>query len=109
MGICTLELGATFDGQTNTTFGARSLAFNSSGLVQIPNSPAYEFPSGFGTIEALVYLSEVTPSAPTIYTEIVDNGYNDGGYYTFGATADGNNLTYFNNAPTSFTWLFRAG
>ena len=104
-----LELGATFDGQTNTSFGARSLSFNANGDVQIPNNAAYEFPSGSGTIEALVYLSEATPGAPVIFTEMYDIGYSDGGYYTLGATADGNNLTYLNNTPTSFSWPIPGG
>ena len=53
----TLELGATYDGRTNDTFGARSLSFNLDGDVQIPNNPTLEFASGNGTVEALV-LSE---------------------------------------------------
>ena len=45
--------GATYDGRTNDTFGARSLSFNADGNVQIPNNSSFQFSSGFGTIEAL--------------------------------------------------------
>ena len=103
----TVENGATYDGRTNRTFGARTVAFNQAGDVQIPNNTAFEFASGFGTIEALVYLSQPTATAPTIFSEITDGSPN--AYYTLGVSADGNSLIYNNDLPTQLSWIVPGG
>lgn len=103
----TLELGATYDGRTNTTFGARSLSFNLDGDVQIPNNSAFEFASGNGTIEALVYLSQATVTTPTIFSQINDGG--GGAYYTLGVSANGNNISYANDTTGELTWIVPGG
>ena len=107
-----LGLGATYDGRTNDTFGARSLSFNADGNVQIPNNSSFQFSSGFGTIEALVDLSQVLSTAPTIFAMDYDNG--DGtftGYYSLRASADGGKLLYdnFNTLDTEFSWAVPGG
>ena len=100
------ELGATYDGRTNTTFGARSLLFPQDGDVQIPNNSAFEFASGFGTIEALIYMSQATVTDPTIFAEALDLGPP---YYVVGASANGNSITYSNDATGQLTWLVPGG
>ncbi len=102
-----LELGATYDGRTNTTFGARSLSFNLDGDVQIPTNPAFEFAGGNGTIEALVYLSQGTVTSPTIFSLNNDGGA--GAYYTLGVSANGNNITYSNDTSGLLTWTVPGG
>ncbi len=105
----TLELNATYDGRTNTSFGQRALSFNADGDVQIPNNPAFEFPSGFGTIEALVDLSQALSTAPTIFAEAFDGGGNN--YYAVRVSADGNSLLYdnFNGTDPEFSWAVPGG
>jgi hypothetical protein len=99
-------LGATYDGRTNTTFGARSLFFNQDGDVQITNNPAFEFPGGNGTLEALVYMSHATVTDPTIFSEANDGG---SAYYIFGASANGTSLIYSNDATGILTWIVPGG
>ncbi len=91
----TLDLGASYDGQTNDTFGARSLSFNLDGDVQIPNNPAFEFAGGNGTIEAVVYMAQATASPGTIFAENFD--YNPTPYYGLQVSADGGSLIYTND------------
>ena len=91
-----LELNATYDGRTNDSFGERALSFNFDGDVQIPNNPAYEFPSGNGTIEALVYMSQAAESAPTFFAEAFDLGYP---YYALQMSANGSFLQYHQRQP----------
>jgi hypothetical protein len=103
----TLELGATYDGRTNRTFGTRALAFNADGDVQIPNNPAFEFPTGFGTIEAVIYMSQATATDPTIFSEIGDGSQDP--YYTFGVSANGTSLVYVNDATPQLSWIVPGG
>ncbi|HVV70674.1 MAG TPA: LamG-like jellyroll fold domain-containing protein, partial [Verrucomicrobiae bacterium] len=65
----TLEGDANYDGRTNSSFGERAVSFSGAGDVQIPNNSAFEFGSGNGTIEALVYMSQATSTDPTIFGE----------------------------------------
>jgi hypothetical protein len=58
----TLEGAAGYDARTDRAFGQRSLAFDRSanlGDVMLANNAAYSFPSGVGTIEAIVYMSDL--------------------------------------------------
>ena len=104
----TLELGATYDGRTNDTFGVRALSFNEDGDVSIPNNPAFEFADGNGTIEALVFMSQATVTDPTIFSEVFDGS--TAPYYVVGATANGGSLTYNNDQQTSpLSWLVPGG
>ena len=98
---------ASYDGRTNRAFGQRALGFNLNGDVTIPANPAFEFSSGNGTIEALVYLSQATPADPTIFSEAYDGG--GGAYYSFGATKDGGSLTYGNDSGVALSWVTPAG
>ncbi len=103
----TLELAATYDGRTNETFGARSLSFNLDGDVAIPNNPAFEFGTGNGTIEALVYLSQATVTDPTILSEVYDGS--TAPYYVVGTSANGGNLIYNNDQTGQLSWLVPGG
>jgi hypothetical protein len=105
----TLELNATYDGRTNAAFGQRALSLNADGDVQIPNNPAFEFASGFGTIEGLVYLSETLSTDPTIFAEANDGGL--GSYYAIRASANGNSLLYdnFNGVDPQLSWPVPGG
>jgi len=102
-----LELGTTYDGRTNTAFGQRALSFNADGDVQIPNNSAFEFSSGFGTIEALVYMSQAMSSDPTIFAEDYNDGINF--YYAFRATANGGSLVYNNYTDPQMSWAVPGG
>jgi hypothetical protein len=60
--VGTLEGNASYDGRTDRAFGQRALALDRAarlGDVTLPNDPAYTFPSGVGTIEAIVYMGEL--------------------------------------------------
>ena len=103
----TLELGATYDGRTNDTLGARSLSFNEDGDVSIPNNPAFEFANGNGTIEALVFMSQATVTDPTIFSEVFDGSTTP--YYVFGASANGGSLIYNNDQTGQLAWLVPGG
>jgi Concanavalin A-like lectin/glucanases superfamily len=57
----TLEGNATYEGRTDRAFGQRALALNRDadlGDATLANNPAYSFPDGIGTIEAMVYMGE---------------------------------------------------
>ncbi len=90
----TLELNATYDGRTNRAFGERAMAFNADGDVQVPNNPAFEFSSGNGTIEALVYLSAGATDDPTIAAQTIDGS---GVGYALRVTKDGGSLVCSND------------
>lgn len=97
----TLELNATYDGRTDRAFSERALSFNSDGDVQVPNNPAFEFNSGNGTIEALVYLNSATTEDPTIAALAVD-GSTLG--YAIRVSKDGGSLVCSNdNGQLSWT------
>ena len=97
----TLELNATYDGRTSRAFGERALAFNSDGDVQIPNNPDFEFNSGNGTIEALVYLNNATTEDPTIAALASDGGPLG---YAIRVSKDGGSLVCSNdNGQLSWT------
>jgi len=101
----TLELSAIYDGRTNRAFGQRAVSFYGDGDVQIPNNPAFEFPSGNGTIEALVYLDPtalVSPTDGTIFSLTTDGGTPN--YYFLRAGASGLNITYGNDSTAQLSW-----
>ena len=102
----TLELSATYDGRTNAAFGQRALSLNGDGDVQIPNSSAFEFAGGFGTIEALVDLSQALSTDPTIFAEAYDGGDS---YYAIRASANGNSLLYNNFTDAQMSWPVPGG
>jgi hypothetical protein len=105
-----LELGAIYDGRTNRAFGQRAVSFYGDGDVAIPNNPAFEFPSGNGTIEALVYLDSTAlfnPTDGTIFSETADGGTPN--YYFLRAGAGGTSLIYGNDATTQLSWEVPGG
>lgn len=102
----TFELGATYDGRTNTTFGVRSISFNYDGDVTIPNNPAFEFANGNGTIEAIIYMSQASVTEPTIVSEAQDLGTS---YYVFGASGNGTALIYSNDLTGELSWQVPGG
>ena len=97
----TMELGAYYDGRTARSFGQRAAAFNGDGDVQIPNNPAFEFQSGNGTIEAVVYMSRSTPDNPVIFSEGWDEGAT---FYLIGADKGGNEVVYGNESVGQLSW-----
>ena len=105
----TLHLGATYDGRTNTAFGQRALSFNADGDVQVANNADFEFSSGFGTIEALVDLSQTVSSDPTIFAQAYDGLGNDASYYAIRANASGNSLVLNNFTDPLLSWAVPGG
>ncbi len=104
----TLELNATYDGRTDRSFGQRALSLDENSDVQIPNNPAFEFgtaSSGNGTIEALVYLSQGTAQAATIFSENVDTV---APYYSLAVSANGSFIIYTTDT-TSLSWPIPGG
>src|ERR1022692_964746 len=99
----TLELNARYDGQTNRAFGERSILLSGDGDVRIPSNSAYEFGSGNGTVEALIYL---TPSPSGGNDSIFSVASDDGSAirYSVGATGDGTSLIYTNDSGVSLSW-----
>lgn len=95
----TLEGPVYYDGRTNASFGLRALGFPGDGDVTVPNNPAYEFNSGFGTIEAVVRMAKPTLTDPAIVTE----GDFGGLYYLVGAGKDGYSLIY-SNGNEGLSW-----
>lgn len=98
----TLELGAGYDGRTARSYGQRALAFNADGDVQVPNNPAFEFGTGSGTVEAVVYMDGGTVDDPTMLAHAWGGGSAPG--ISYGATKDGLNLTYTTDGPGQATW-----
>ncbi len=96
-----LELNATYDGRTNRAFGERALAFNGDGDVQVPTNPAFEFSSGNGTIEAVVYLNNASTDDPTIAALAYDGGAIG---YAVRVSRDGGSLTCSNDNG-GLTWV----
>ena len=106
----TLELNAYYDGRTNNAFGQRAVSFNGDGDVAIPNNPAFEFPSGNGTIEALVYIDPAagTPTTDqTIFSQAVDGSTEN--YYFIRASQLGGSIIYGNDAGNSLSWVVQGG
>ncbi len=102
-----LENDASYDGRTNRAFGQRALSFDGDADVEVPNNAAYEFSSGFGTIEALVYMSQAPAQAAAIFSENIDqNGY----YYTLLADPTGSFLLYTNDQLSAYlSWPVPGG
>ena len=100
-----IDPNATYTGATNSSFGQRALFFNENGDVQVPNNPAYEFPSGNGTIEAAIYMNGATVDNPTIFSENFDG---DVPYYALFAAQNGSGLIYSNDNAT-LTWNVPGG
>jgi len=99
-----LELNATYDGQTNDSFGQRAISFNFDGDVQIPNNPSFEFTNG-GTIEALVFMSQAAISPPTFFAE----GYDPTTiYYALQFSGNGSFLLYTND-NNALSWAVPGG
>jgi hypothetical protein len=108
-----LELDANYDGRTNRSFGQRALSFDGNAVVSVPNNSAYEFSSGAGSIEALVYLRAAPGYNATIFSENPDGGP---AYYSLSADATGSFLVYANDSvnattlnPTSLTFAVPGG
>jgi hypothetical protein len=112
----TLEMDAYFDGRTNQAFGQRAISFLGNGDVQIPNNPAFEFPSGNGTIEFILYLDPDAGNPPTdqtIFSQATDGSMgNDGStvnYYWIRATQLGGSIKYGNDAGANLSWVVPGG
>jgi hypothetical protein len=96
-----LEANATYDGRTNRSFGQRAVAFKADGVVQIPNSPAFEFSGGNGTIEALIYQESARAQAGTIFAWAHDGGQIG---YALQVSGDGAQIIYTNDSSVYLTW-----
>lgn len=97
---------AGYDGRTNRAFGQRALVFDGNAAVSIPNDSAYEFGSGAGTIEALVYLNSLAGADTPIFSEGPDGGPS---FYSLSTDPTGSFLLYTNDAPTSLSWAVPGG
>jgi len=102
----TLEGTAEFDGRTTRSYGVRALRLKNTGDgdVTIPNNAVFEFASGNGTIEALVYLDQALSSAnETIFGEAYDA--TAAIYYQIAVSADGTSLIYNSDSlSTPLSW-----
>lgn len=96
----TMQGTAYFDSRTNRAFGVKALGFDGNGEVVVPSNPAYDFPNGSGTIEAVVHLNRATLTDPTIVTA----GDYGAMYYLLGASKDGNSLIYSNDVSGGLSW-----
>ena len=101
-----LENDASYDGRTNRAFGQRALSFDGNADVEVSNNPAFEFAGGFGTIEALVYLSPQSAANATIVSEGYDGG---SAYYSIGVDSTGGFLLYSNDSTPSLSWAVPGG
>lgn len=97
-----IEQTVYFDSRTNRVFGARGLLFQGNGVVQIPSTPAFEFPSGNGTIESVFYMESGAITEPTILS--VGHDFGGGTYYALLASRDGASLIYSNDVAGRITW-----
>jgi hypothetical protein len=97
-----LEGTASYDGQTNRSYGQRALYLTGGGDVQVPPNSAYEFPSGGGTVEALVDLFAGSAGNMVFLSEASTDGTQI--RYAFGASGDGSALTYQNDNGVALSW-----
>src|SRR5262249_55435064 len=98
-----LELAAVYDGQTNRSFGERAIFLRGDGDVRIPNNSAFEFASGNGTLEALLYLA----AAPNGGNDWIFSVASDDGTairYAVGLSGDGTSVLYTNDSGVSLSW-----
>jgi len=105
-----LELNGIIDGRTNRAFGQRTFTSYGDGDVTIPYNNAYEFTSGNGTIEAIVYIDPLASSSPTdgtIFAATADGGTPN--YYFLRASVTGTAITYGNDATTQLSWEVPGG
>jgi len=96
-----LEGIASYDGRTNRSFGQRALSLTGAGDVFIPNNPAFEFPGGNGTVEALVYVNGTSLDERTIFALDFDTGTIG---YALQVSRDGSQLIYTNDSPVTLTF-----
>ena len=105
----TLEGTAEFDGRTNRSYGVRALRLKNTGDgdATIPNNSKFEFASGNGTIEAIVYLDQtLSLGNETLFSE-ASQFYSSGSplYYQIQASDDGTALIYDSDALAQpITW-----
>lgn len=93
----TLEGKAGYDGQTNRALIQRALAFDGDGDVQIPYNAEFEFGSGDGTVEALIYLNHASAQNQTIFSLGYDSTWV---CYAFMANGAGDSLLFWNGTET---------
>ncbi len=109
----TLELGTILDGRTNRAFGQRSVTFYGDGQVNIPNNPDFEFSSGNGSIEGIVYLDPAAANDPgeeTIWSQAVWNPLLNvvESYQYLRAGLGGASLISGNSLSTPVSWIVPA-
>jgi hypothetical protein len=98
-----LELAAVYDGQTNRAFGERAIFLRGDGDVRIPSNSAYEFGSGNGTLEALVYLT-ASPNGGNDWIFSVTSDDGSAIRYAVGLSGDGTSVLYTNDSGVSLSW-----
>jgi hypothetical protein len=91
----TLSFSGGYDGRTNRAFGERALRFTGNNEVTVAADPRYEFASGAGTVEAIVYLAG--PSAAGNATIFSVATSPTAAYYQVQASRDGSALVYKND------------
>ncbi len=110
----TLEGGAGYEARTDRAFGQRSLALdraNNLGDVMLANDADYSFPSGVGTIEAVVYMSDLgvyINAGGWTFPTIFSIGDADRTVPTFtclvGVSKTGDALEYSSDGFTTLSW-----
>lgn len=102
----TLDAVVSYDGRTDRSYGQRALRFRRDGGVRVPANPAFDFPGGTGTVEAIIYLEPtVTAGEATIFS-VADQ---EAVYFRFYAGLDGGSLAYDDDQlEAPLTWAVPA-
>lgn len=96
----TVLLNAYYDGQTNRALIQRSVAFDGNATVQLPAKEEYEFASGNGTVEALLYITHTTVDDQALFSAAVDSAS-----YSYGILVNGaGNSLAFVSGEERLTW-----
>lgn len=99
----TLSFEGGYDGRTNRAFGERALRFTGQNDVTVPNNAQYEFASGAGTIEAIVYLAGPTAAGNGTIFSLATSPTS--AYYQIQASRDGSALVYKHDLLSqALTW-----
>lgn len=98
----TLQETVSYDGRIERSLGQRALRFKGNGSVDLPTAPALEFPTGTGTVEAIVYLQPNSNQGEATLFSVADG---DMVYYKVSAGVGGGSLTFTNDAlEQPVTW-----
>jgi hypothetical protein len=107
----TLEANASYESRTDRAFGQRAIDLDRSqnvGAVVLSNNPAYSFPGGSGTFEAVVYMADLgvyTNTSTWTYPTIFSVGEADRSSFQLllGVSKTGDGLVY-SDGSTITNW-----